>query len=144
MSARYTLDVEGQRFVVEVEEEAPDRFRVTIDGRALSVRLLPGGEAVLSTAEGASAAGRAVRPKPRPGAARSVAEVRAPIPGTVLSVEVVPGQDVKYGDTLVVLEAMKMKNLIRSPRDGRIAEVLVRPGQSVMHNDVLVRFAVSS
>ena len=72
--------------------------------------------------------------------ARAVAEVRAPIPGTILSVEVSPGQEVKYGDTLVVLEAMKMKNLIRSPRDGRVGEVLVQPGQSVMHNDVLVRF----
>ena len=139
MSVRYTLDVEGQQFVVDVEEEGPDRFRVIVNGRALSVRLVSEGEMAL-TRPGEKAPEQVSGETTRSGAARAVAEVRAPIPGTILSVEVSPGQEVKYGDTLVVLEAMKMKNLIRSPRDGRVGEVLVQPGQSVMHNDVLVRF----
>ncbi len=140
MTARYTLDVEGQQFTVDVVEEAPDRFRVTINGRTLSVRLLPEGEVSMLREEEAAREEQSGAARTRPAGARTVAEVRAPIPGTILSVEVSVGQEVKYGDTLLVLEAMKMKNLIRSPRDGRVAEVLVQPGQSVMYNDVLVRF----
>jgi len=68
------------------------------------------------------------------------AEISAPMPGTIQSVEVKVGDEVKRGQPVAILEAMKMKNTIRSPRDGVIAEVLVRPGQSVSYGDMLVKF----
>ncbi len=138
MATTYTLEVDGQRFTVDVVETGPKRYRVTVNGRTLSVRLLPEGE-VVPVAEAAEPEARAEAAE-RPAGARTVTEVRAPIPGTIVSVEVQAGQVVKYGDTLLVLEAMKMKNLIRSPREGRIARVHVQPGQSVMHNDLLITF----
>lgn len=140
MSDRYVLEVDGERFAVEVTEEAPDFYRVRINGRTLAVRVLPEEDITAEMVPPSPPKDGARAPQARAETGRTVAEVRAPIPGTIVSVEVAPGQEVKYGDTLVVLEAMKMKNLIRSPRDGRVAEVLVQPGQSVMYNDVLVRY----
>lgn len=67
--------------------------------------------------------------------------LRAPIPGAIDAVHVKPGDEVKAGQPVCVLEAMKMKNIIRAPRAGRIAEVRVRSGQQVSHNDVLMTYA---
>jgi biotin carboxyl carrier protein len=68
------------------------------------------------------------------------AEIMAPMPGVIQAVEVKAGDEVKRGQTVVVLDAMKMKNAIKSPRDGVIAEVSVEIGQSVSYGDVLVKF----
>jgi biotin carboxyl carrier protein len=57
--------------------------------------------------------------------------IRAPMPGKITIVKVAPGDAVTSGDTLVVVEAMKMENELRAARDGRVREVLVREGQSV-------------
>jgi biotin carboxyl carrier protein len=62
------------------------------------------------------------------------------MPGVIQAVEVKAGDEVKRGQTVVVLDAMKMKNAIKSPRDGVIAEVSVEIGQSVSYGDVLVKF----
>jgi biotin carboxyl carrier protein len=67
-------------------------------------------------------------------------EVRAPMPGDVLGVLVQPGDTITAGGKLIVLEAMKMKNVIRSPRDGRVAIVHVAAGQTVDQGDVLISF----
>jgi len=68
-------------------------------------------------------------------------DVAAPMPGVILSIEVKPGDAIKHGQPLLILEAMKMKNSIKSPRDGKIESVNVRTGQCVSYGDVLVRFA---
>lgn len=57
--------------------------------------------------------------------------VNAPMPGTILKVNVTQGQAVKEGDVLVVLEAMKMENEIMAPRAGTVSQVLVTKGSSV-------------
>ncbi len=67
--------------------------------------------------------------------------VEAPMPGTILNVAVNPGQAVKKGDLLVVLEAMKMENEIVSPVDGTIANIGVTKGQTVNPGDTLVVIA---
>ncbi len=67
-------------------------------------------------------------------------DVPSPMPGVIQSIEVKPGQKILRGQTLLVLEAMKMKNSIKSPRDGVIASVMVNPGQIVSYGDVLVKF----
>ncbi len=65
----------------------------------------------------------------------------APMPGKVLKVEVGEGARVTRGQSLLVLEAMKMKNSIRSPQDGTVLEVLVQPGTSVAYGDPLLRLS---
>ena len=68
-------------------------------------------------------------------------EVRAIIPGRVLTVAVTPGDVVTAGQQLLTVEAMKMQNELRSPRDGTVERVTVGPGSTVEPGDVLVVLA---
>jgi biotin carboxyl carrier protein len=62
------------------------------------------------------------------------------MPGTITAIDVTPGQEVKEGQVLLKLEAMKMVNAIRSPQAGRIAAVRVQAGESVGYGAVLLTF----
>ena len=64
--------------------------------------------------------------------------VNSPMPGTVLEDQIKPGDYVKSGDTLLVLEAMKMENAIAAPKDGKVVEVYVIKGQTVESGTALV------
>lgn len=66
------------------------------------------------------------------------ASVKSPMPGLIVAVRVEAGQEVKAGQTIVILESMKMQNEIKSPRDGIIGTVNVEPGQTVEQSKVLV------
>ena len=101
----------------------------------------------------APAAPKAVAaPQPKPAAAPAPApapaaapvggnKVNSPLPGSVISVAVKEGQAVKKGDTLLVLESMKMENPILADCDGTVSKIAVAPGQSVMQDDLLVVIA---
>ncbi|GAA5628400.1 pyruvate carboxylase [Brucella sp. NBRC 12953] len=67
--------------------------------------------------------------------------VGAPMPGVVSTVAVAQGQNVKAGDVLLSIEAMKMETALRAERDGSIAEVLVRPGEQIDAKDLLIVYA---
>jgi propionyl-CoA carboxylase alpha chain len=67
--------------------------------------------------------------------------IRCPMPGLVVSIAVGEGQEVKVGETLAVVEAMKMQNILRAERDGVIAKVRVKPGDSVAVDAVIMEFA---
>ena len=67
--------------------------------------------------------------------------VRCPMPGLVVSVAVAEGQEVKTGETLAVVEAMKMENILRAERDGTIRKIRVKPGDSVAVDAVIIEFA---
>ena len=73
--------------------------------------------------------------------ASKVHEIKAPMPGLVLNVLVAAGQEVKKGDNLLVLEAMKMENIIKSTTDGTIKAVAVNQGDKVEKNAVLLQFS---
>ena len=65
----------------------------------------------------------------------------SPMPGLVVSIAVEPGQSVKAGDTVAVVEAMKMQNILRAERDGVVKSVGASAGDSIAADDVLVEFA---
>jgi propionyl-CoA carboxylase alpha chain len=65
----------------------------------------------------------------------------SPMPGLVVSVDVEPGQEVKAGQAVAVIEAMKMQNIIRAERDATVKAVGARPGDSVAADEVLIEFA---
>ena len=67
--------------------------------------------------------------------------VRCPMPGLVVSLAVAEGQEVKAGETLAVVEAMKMENILRSERDGTIKKIRVKKGDSVAVDAVIMEFA---
>lgn len=65
----------------------------------------------------------------------------SPLPGTVIAIKVRAGDEVKFGQELLTLEAMKMQNEIRANRDGKIAVVHVNVGDQVRHGQPLVEYA---
>lgn len=153
-----TLD--GKRYPITIRGDGRTQF-VTVAGQAIRVDL---GEVAQNGDRTANVAGkiypvkvgqsaRASTPAPRPagpaaakaaGGARSAAgkgAVKAQMAGRVLRINVAPGDAVKSGDPLLVLEAMKMENEIRAPRDGTIVGVSVSVGDRVSAGDALVSFA---
>ena len=78
---------------------------------------------------------------PTPSAADSIKQVKAPIPGIIISIAVNAGDKVTHGQELCILEAMKMKNIIRSSREGKVANICVKAGDSVQHSQVLLEFS---
>ncbi|RZK50824.1 MAG: acetyl-CoA carboxylase biotin carboxyl carrier protein subunit [Pedobacter sp.] len=72
--------------------------------------------------------------------ANKVQQIKAPMPGLVLQVLVVENQEVKKGDNLLVLEAMKMENMLKSPSDGIIKKILIQGGDKVEKNQILIQF----
>jgi propionyl-CoA carboxylase alpha chain len=66
--------------------------------------------------------------------------LRCPMPGLVISIHVTAGQEVKAGDTLAVIEAMKMQNILRAERDGKVKKLLAAPGDSLAVDSVIIEF----
>jgi biotin carboxyl carrier protein len=150
---RYTIEVDGCEFVIDIDDLDTDRFRVVVDGHAYEAALkasedLDGG-AALTTPPGPAAAApapRTLRAAATPAALAAAAAgaglvLGAPMPGSILRLAVTPGTRVSRGQDIAVLEAMKMENIIRAPQPGVIAEVFVQPGEQVAHGQPIVRFA---
>ena len=72
--------------------------------------------------------------------ASQVSSIEAPMPGLILEVSVTEGQDVQEGDPLLILEAMKMENVITSPRNGTVKAISVKQGQAVEKKHLLITF----
>jgi len=73
-------------------------------------------------------------------ASSKVSELKAPMPGLVLEISVEGGQQVSKGDALLILEAMKMENVIKSPTDGVIKSISVNEGEIVEKNQLILNF----
>ncbi|MCO6500361.1 MAG: biotin/lipoyl-binding protein [Vicingus serpentipes] len=71
---------------------------------------------------------------------QKVGDLKAPMPGLVLDVSVLEGEEVKKGDTLLILEAMKMENVIKSPTDGVVKKISIKKGEAVEKNQLILNF----
>lgn len=69
-----------------------------------------------------------------------MAEIKAPMPGMVLKILVNEGDDVKKGDNLIILEAMKMENIIKATGEGKVTDIKVKQGDKVEKNQLLIKF----
>jgi propionyl-CoA carboxylase alpha chain len=124
-------------------------WRGTIDGEAILVQVRPvlngfdlahrGVEvrAYVYTESEAAAA----RLMPVKKAADSGKAVRCPMPGLIVSIAVAEGQEIKAGDTLAIVEAMKMENVLRAERDGVVKTIKAKPGDSLAVDAVIMEFA---
>ena len=105
------------------------KYKVTLNGRTYEVEVEAGKAMLLDEYEAIAPAPVAAAPAAAPVAGGEV--VSAPMPGTILKVNVQAGQAVKAGEVLLVLEAMKMENEIMAPKAGTVAQVLVNRGSNV-------------
>ena len=116
------------------------RYNITVNGNTYEVIVEEAGNAShvpVYSAPVTPAAAQAPKSAPQ-AAAFGSNKVAAPMPGTILDIKVTVGQNVKKGDVLCVLEAMKMENDIPAPCDGVVTSVNVQKGASVATNDILV------
>ena len=119
------------------------KYKVTLNGRTYEIEVEAGKAMLLDEYEAIAPAPAAAAPVAAPAAPAAAAApaapvvtgsgeaVTAPMPGTILKVNVQNGQAVKAGTVLVVLEAMKMENEIMAPKDGTVTQVAVQKGASV-------------
>lgn len=142
----YSLTIGGRRFVVAVEEIVGDRARVRVDGAPYEVRLEEQSASLSPPAAAPAAAAAPVRSAASllsPSQAAFAAGDRAltaPIPGRILEVRVSLGERVTAGQTVAVMEAMKMENNLTAPVDGVVREIRARPGSEVATGDLIMLF----
>ncbi len=147
----YSLKINGQNYDVSIDEvnESSTVAHVTVNGTAYEVEIAgaPGGatskpQVAPAPKEANSAqikpATAAAAPRVAPAATAGAAAVKCPLPGTVVAVKVAVGDSVSVGQTLVVLEAMKMENNIDADRAGVVKQILVQQGATVMEGDNLI------
>ena len=108
------------------------KYRVTVNGTVYEIEL----EELIGTAPAPAAAAPAA-PAPAAAAPEGGEQVTAPMPGTILSINVAAGDTVKRGQVLMILEAMKMENEIMCPCDGKVASVNTSKGASVESGTLL-------
>ena len=155
MAKEFSFKINGAEYKCAVEEIEAGLTEVTVNGKKYTVEtekpVAPAPKAAPKAAPAAAPAPAPAAPKAAPAAPKAAAapaaaaaagaQVKSPLPGSVVKVCVNEGQDVKKGDTLLILESMKMENPILAEQDGKVAQVAVAAGQTVMQDDLLVVLA---
>lgn len=142
----YKYKINGTKFNVEVGDIEDNRVEVVVNGTHYTVELeketkapvkLGGGSTKPAAAPKTSTGEKVVaRPAASSGAAGAI---KAPLPGTIMSFKVKEGDAVKPGDTVCVLEAMKMENDVKSTLGGTVQKILVGVGDAVLEgNDIMI------
>ena len=123
---KYTATLNGKQYEVELER---------IDAYEPMPRY---GEAPAPAPAAPAPAPAAPAPAPAAAPATGATTVEAPMPGKILNIKVSAGQAVKFGETVIVMEAMKMETEIVAPADGTVAQILVKAGDAVDTGAALV------
>ena len=150
----FRVQIDGRLVDVTLEDHrdlAHSAITPAVTPRAVAAPAAPTASAHLASdapAAAATAPTQGAAPTASGGAPRAAAaaggggrdKMTAPMPGVILTVDTAVGASVKRGDSLMVLEAMKMKNELKAPKDGVVAEIYVAAGQQVKFGETLVRF----
>lgn len=145
---QFIYRINGQEYVVAVNKMDNSLAEVAVNGANYKVELVNNEEVTLvsrpavkspvaATAAPASKA-TASAPATKPAGGGGAGSIKSPLPGIIIDVLVNVGDEVKKGQTVVMLEAMKMENAIQAPQDGKITEVCVNKGDSVLEGVILV------
>ena len=148
---KYQYKVQGVDYDVEIEEVEGNLAKVSVNGIPFEVELKRPINPVHAIKKPKVAAPKPGAPAPAPAAAPVAAApaaapgsgnpVKAPLPGTISSISVKVGDQVNVGDTVLVLEAMKMQNNIEAEYAGTVTSIVVNPGDSVMEGATLLTIA---
>ena len=145
--SKFQYTVQGVDYDVEIENVEGNVAKVTVNGIPFEVetkqpiKAAPKAKVKVEAPKPVAAA--PAQPAPQPAAQPAAAagagtKVTAPLPGTITEVCVTVGQQVKEGQTVVILEAMKMQNNIEAETTGSITSIMVKQGDTVMEGSVLV------
>jgi glutaconyl-CoA/methylmalonyl-CoA decarboxylase subunit gamma len=149
----FDVTLQGKTYHVEIPNPGASPLQVIVDGQAFEVAIdgtpTDSVPAKLASTPRPASEPAQLPPPPRIEMARPVAasaalggnEITAPMPGTILSLEVKEGQQVEVGQVLCILEAMKMKNPLRATHAGTVTEICVAAGMTVPYGEVLIRTA---
>lgn len=146
---QYSYTINGAAYDVQIESIKGSVAKVKVNGLDFDVQIhgsltegelpnLEGGAPAAAPATPVATAPAAAPAAPAKGEAGSGTPVKAPLPGVVTKVLVSQGQAVKKGDTVLVLEAMKMENNIQAEQDGTVTGICCAPGDSVMEGTTLI------
>lgn len=151
---KFQYKVQGVDYDVEIEELEGNVAKVQVNGIKFEVELkqpINPAHAIRKKPEVHQQATAAPQQAPasqapaaaaaQPAASATGSQVKAPLPGTITSVNVKVGDVVKDGDTVVVLEAMKMQNNIETEFSGTVTSILVNQGDSVLEGAILLTIA---
>jgi biotin carboxyl carrier protein len=147
---RYQITMDGRTFDVRLlSDPRQEQVQVEVDGVAFTAKVkpLPTEEepsTVVADAFEPPAPTETAEPLPAPGVQTGTGEnnfVIAPLPGVIKSIAVRPGQKVSSGDALLVIEAMKMDNIIRASRDGTVETIHVGKGHQVAYGERILEYA---
>ena len=131
---KYKVTLNNRVYEVEVEQGEA----MLVDEYELKA---PAAPAPVAAPAPAAAAAPAAAPAPAAGAVAAGEVVKSPMPGNILKINVAQGQQVKEGDVLIILEAMKMENEVVSTKSGTVAQILVSKGAVVETDSPLVVIA---
>lgn len=138
----YKYTINGNKYEVAINEVSDTTAKVTVNGADYTVEWEKPVEekpVVKVQPVAAKPAAAPAAPTPTPAAAPvSGNAIKTPLPGVIIDVKVAVGDTVKKGQTVVVLEAMKMENNINADRDGKVAAIQVAKGDTVADGAVLV------
>ncbi len=136
----YKYTINGTKYEVAVGDIEENIVTVTVNGEDFKVEMeKPAEPEKKKPVLGKPAAAAETNNEPTAKAAINANNaVKAPLPGVITDVKVAVGDEVQAGDTLVVLEAMKMANNIQAEKAGKVTAVCVKIGESVMEDDALV------
>lgn len=143
----YKITIAGQTYDVEVGDTSSSPVEVSVDGTTYQVEIPDSAAPAASAGTPAISAPKPVTPAPQPVARPSVPTaggdgvVRSPMPGKIISVSVSVGDTVTKGQSILILESMKMENTIASPIDGSVSAVHVSANAAVQHGQTLVEIA---
>ena len=145
---KFKLTIDGQTFDVSVNEQGKNVAEVVVNGQPYTVEFEKESaskvvrkqpvQKTASTVAPAKKVTAAAAPAPAAKKVGSAKAVNSPLPGNIFKVLVSVGQQVKKGDSLVIIESMKMENNIMADKDGTVKEIFVEVGQSVLQGDALV------
>jgi acetyl/propionyl-CoA carboxylase alpha subunit len=142
----FLATIDGQRYAFEVLETRPGEYSLRFEGRPIRVYWAHQGEVRWVALEGCTYELHKPtgRERGHSSAAPSSSVLRAPMPAQVRAVLVSEGNLVEGGQTLMLLEAMKMEIKLQAPRRGRIARLPVQEGQAVDRDQVLIELSDES
>ena len=144
----YKYKINGMKFNVAVGDIEGDTVRVEVNGTPYKVELDESQKPKVSSVVAAAPKKAAAAPRTATGekviakpaaAAGAASAVKSPLPGTILSFNVKVGDTVNAGDTVCILEAMKMENDVHTTKGGTVKQILVNVGDSVLEgNDIMI------